>query len=247
MSAFYCSADWGIDKNPLTFYKRSLQKHTNLNKTMLTITPVSENALLCCHDGVADLSAQRKWWAFADAAARLPDVAESIIGMNNVTVFARPDADLHALADVLREQWSHTAAADFQGKHIEIPVHYGGEYGEDLAAVAAYHGITPAEVVARHTQPVYTVFMMGFQPGFPYLGGLPEHLHTPRRDVPRTQVAAGSVGIGGSQTGIYPFASPGGWQIIGRTELPLFRADAEPPALLAAGDTVSFTLASLTL
>lgn len=214
---------------------------------MFTLTPISENALICRHDGIADLSAQRRWWAFADAAARLPDSGESVVGMNNVTVFARPDADLDALADALHALWTRTEAADFQGKHIEIPVHYGGGRGEDLATVAAHHGITPEEVVARHTAPVYTVFMMGFQPGFPYLGGLPEHLHTPRRDVPRTQVAAGSVGIGGSQTGVYPFASPGGWQIIGRTELPLFQAAAEPPALLAAGDTVSFTVASFTL
>ncbi|UOP05033.2 5-oxoprolinase subunit PxpB [Conchiformibius kuhniae] len=212
---------------------------------MLTLTPVSENALLCQHDAAPDLAAQRRWWALANAADRLPEVAESVVGMNNLTVFVHDNACAHALADALNALWTQAEASDFQGKHVDIPVHYGGACGEDLAAVAAHHGISPAEVVARHTAPVYTVFMMGFQPGFPYLGGLPEHLHTPRRAVPRTQVAAGSVGIGGSQTGVYPFASPGGWQIIGRTELPLFNAAAEPPVLLAAGDTVSFVAASL--
>lgn len=89
--------------------------------------------------------------------------------------------------------------------------------------------------------------MMGFQPGFPYLGGLPENLHTPRRSQPRTKVPAGSVGIGGSQTGVYPFTSPGGWQLIGRTEMPLFNIEKTPPVLLQAGDNVRFVAESIHL
>ncbi|MDO5059299.1 MAG: 5-oxoprolinase subunit PxpB [Neisseria sp.] len=205
-----------------------------------TLVPVSENALVFTLPPPADLAKQQRLWAFADALQGFDGVAEVVVGMNNLSVFALPSVRLSALSDGIAALWETVRAADYQGRHVEIPVVYGGASGEDLAEVAAFHGITPEEVVRRHTEPVYTVFMMGFQPGFPYLGGLPEHLHTPRRAVPRTRVEAGSVGIGGSQTGVYPFASPGGWQIIGHTDLPLFRADQMPPTLLSAGDTVQF-------
>lgn len=202
-----------------------------------TLSYLNESALVFVLPPPADLLKQRRLWAFADALQNLAGVAEVVTGMNNVSVFAAPGACLEALADGMKTLWASVDAADYSGRHVDIPVVYGGE---DLAEVAAFHRISPQEVVRRHTEPVYTVFMMGFQPGFPYLGGLPEHLHTPRRAVPRTRVEAGSVGIGGSQTGVYPFTSPGGWQIIGHTELPLFCADKTPPALLAAGDTVRF-------
>ncbi|MDO4997494.1 MAG: 5-oxoprolinase subunit PxpB [Neisseria sp.] len=188
----------------------------------------------------AQIEQQRRLWAFADFLQQQNAVAEVVVGMNNLTVFACNSAHIAALSELMETSWHTIQAADYQGKHIEIPVQYGGEFGMDLAEVAEFHGITPEEVIARHTAPIYTVFMMGFQAGFPYLGGLPEHLHTPRRAVPRTQIAAGSVGIGGSQTGVYPFASPAGWQILGRTLLPLFDAQQSPPTLLSAGDTVQF-------
>lgn len=210
-----------------------------MNPIMLTIHAISEQALVCQLPPPAALDTQRRLWAFADALRSLPWAAEVVVGMNNVSVFVQA-ADLDSLHAPLQELWAQSQAGEHAGKHIDIPVCYGGECGEDLAEVAAFHGITPEEVVRRHTEPVYTVFMMGFQPGFPYLGGLPEHLHTPRRAVPRTQVAAGSVGIGGAQTGVYPFASPGGWQIIGHTDIPLFQPEAVPPTLLQAGDTVRF-------
>lgn len=127
----------------------------------------------------------------------------------------------------------------------EIPVCYGGAvYGPDLAQVAAYHHLTPEEVIALHTQAVYTVYMIGFAPGFPYLGGLPEQIATPRRETPRSRVPAGSVGIAGAQTGIYPSVTPGGWQLIGRTYLPLFDPDREPPSRLQVGDRVRFVAIS---
>jgi inhibitor of KinA len=122
-----------------------------------------------------------------------------------------------------------------------IPVCYGGEFGPDLNDVAAAHATTADTIIATHTEGLYTVAMIGFLPGFPYLEGLPPSLHTPRRATPRTAVPAGSVGIGGSSTGVYPFASPGGWQIIGRTPRALFSPTREPPALLQAGDRVRFT------
>ncbi len=123
---------------------------------------------------------------------------------------------------------------------IIIPVCYGGEFGPDLDVVANTHRTTAEVIVTAHTAGTYTVAMIGFLPGFPYLEGLAPALHTPRRAAPRTSVPAGSVGIGGGSTGVYPCASPGGWQLIGRTPRALFDARRTPPALLAPGDLVRF-------
>lgn len=123
---------------------------------------------------------------------------------------------------------------------MEIPVSYGGEHGPDLAEVAQHCGLEVTEVMTLHAKADYLVHAIGFAPGFSYLGGLPEKLQTPRRATPRPSVAAGSVGIGGAQTGIYPLTTPGGWQIIGRTPLTLFRATDAEPALLRVGDRVKF-------
>ncbi|MFC4182113.1 5-oxoprolinase subunit PxpB [Saccharococcus thermophilus] len=123
---------------------------------------------------------------------------------------------------------------------VVIPVCYGGEFGPDLEEVARFHGMTEDEVIAIHAQGRYRVYMIGFAPGFAYLGGLSPKIATPRRATPRTHVPAGSVGIAGNQTGVYPLATPGGWQIIGRTPLALFRPHHEEPSLLRAGDIVQF-------
>lgn len=123
---------------------------------------------------------------------------------------------------------------------VEIPVCYDAEFGPDLEEVARHAGLTPEEVVVRHAAASYWVNCIGFTPGFPYLSGLPMELVTPRRATPRTQVAAGSVAIGGAQAGIYPSVSPGGWNVIGRTPLRLFDVTREPPAQLALGDAVRF-------
>jgi KipI family sensor histidine kinase inhibitor len=123
---------------------------------------------------------------------------------------------------------------------VYIPTLYSGEYAPDLAFVAEHAGLTPEDVVSVHSGADYLVYMLGFTPGFPYLGGLSEALATPRLSTPRMETPAGSVGIAESQTGIYPVASPGGWRIIGRTPLRLFDPEREPPSLLAAGDHVRF-------
>ncbi len=123
---------------------------------------------------------------------------------------------------------------------VEIPVCYGGEFGPDLGTVADHCRKGAEEVAAIHAAADYLVHAIGFVPGFPYLGGLPESLCTPRRGTPRTRVPAGSVGIGGAQTGVYPIEAPGGWQVIGRTPIALFRPDREPAALLSAGNRVRF-------
>lgn len=123
---------------------------------------------------------------------------------------------------------------------IEIPVAYGGEHGPDLGAVAAFAGCSPAEVIERHAARTYRVYMLGFVPGFAYMGRVDARIAAPRHRVPRERVPAGSVGIAGEQTGVYPVASPGGWQLIGRTPAVMFSADRSQPSLLAAGDLVRF-------
>ncbi|HEY0506170.1 MAG TPA: 5-oxoprolinase subunit PxpB [Lysobacter sp.] len=127
-----------------------------------------------------------------------------------------------------------------EARTVEIPVVYGGEHGPDLQAAAAELGLTPDELVRRHAGGDYTVAMIGFAPGFPYLSGLDPALALPRLPTPRARVAAGSVGIGGAQTGLYPRESPGGWRLLGRTPLALFDPAREPPTLLRPGDRVRF-------
>lgn len=145
----------------------------------------------------------------------------------------------HRWPDLVRATFEHTRS-DHALRLIEIPVCYGGAFGPDIAEVARRGGMTEAEVAALHSEGMYDVHAIGFAPGFPYLGGLPEKLHTPRRATPRLNVPAGSVGIGGQQTGIYPQSSPGGWQLIGRTPRTLFDLHNEPPAVLRVGDRVKF-------
>lgn len=124
-------------------------------------------------------------------------------------------------------------------RRIEVPVRYGGE---DLEFVASYHHIRPREVIDIHASRDYTVYMMGFTPGFAYMGKLDDAIATPRLETPRTHVAAGSVGIAGAQTGIYPIDSPGGWRIIGRTSVRLFDLQSDQPFLFSPGDTVRFVI-----
>ena len=130
--------------------------------------------------------------------------------------------------------------ADEISRVITVPVSYGGEFGPDLEYVARHNGLSEEEVVAIHTSAPLRIYMLGFTPGFPYLGGLSERIAAPRLDVPRVKVPAGSVGVAGTQTGIYPMESPGGWRLIGRTPLKIFDPRAERPFLFAAGDYVQF-------
>lgn len=215
---------------------------------MLTIHHTSEQSLLCEIAPPAELAKQQRIWQIADQARNIANVQEVVVGMNNFTVYYDLFADSQPLIESLQSLWENYQPQSVKTPRcIEIPVHYGGEFGEDLFDVAQFHQTTPKEIIRRHTEPVYTVFMIGFQAGFPYLNGLPENLYTPRRDIPRTKVPAGSVGIGGSQTGIYPFTSPGGWQLLGRTDLALFDIQQSPPTLLSAGDNVRFVAESIQL
>ncbi|HEY2000045.1 5-oxoprolinase subunit PxpB [Paraburkholderia sp.] len=210
------------------------------------IFPLGDAALVCEAPAPATLECQRRVWAAAAAASGWPQVLEVVPGMNNLTIMFDPlEADRAALAQQLQAAWDAAGEAPAAGREVHIPVQYGGAFGPDLAAVADHAGLSAEEVVQRHAAGEYVVFFLGFQPGFAYLGGLEAALHTPRRPSPRLEVAAGSVGIGGAQTGIYPAASPGGWQLIGRTDVVLFDPAQNPPTLLQPGDRVRFTVAGI--
>ena len=145
------------------------------------------------------------------------------------------------LEAILRQYLGRLAQVQLpQPRQLEIPVCYGGQFGEDLDEVAALHGISPARVIELHTSVTYLVYFLGFVPGFAYLGELPEALATPRLASPRRSVPAGSVGIAGNQTGVYPFATPGGWRLIGRTPFEMFRPDRIDMSALSLGDRVRF-------
>ena len=137
-------------------------------------------------------------------------------------------------------QASVSAGGVSEPRCVLIPVLYGGDAGPDLEHVARHNRLSIKEVVEIHTGTQYRVYMLGFSPGFPYLGGMSERIETPRLDTPRTAIPAGSVGIAEKQTGVYPTESPGGWQLIGRTPLAFFDPSAEPPCLLEPGDFIRF-------
>ncbi|SFK98984.1 5-oxoprolinase subunit PxpB [Lysobacter sp. cf310] len=176
----------------------------------------------------------------ASAPAWLRDLVPAYASL---AVFFDPAAiDAERVREWLHDRLSGSAStmAVAAAREIEIPVVYGGEDGPDLVAAAAELGLTPQRLIERHAAGEYTVAMIGFAPGFPYLSGLDPALALPRLATPRTRVAAGSVAIGGAQTGIYPRDSPGGWRILGRTPLRLFDPAREPPTALLPGDRVRF-------
>lgn len=218
----------------------------------MDISPLGDAALLIELGGDIDHATLARVTA-AIAAVERADIAgitDIVAGYTSLAVHYDPVVVLHGAAgsaSVTMRAAVERALADAPqaapaspSRTVDIPVRYGGPDGPDLADVAALHGLTAAEVVAMHTAVTYTVHMIGFLPGFPYLGGLDPRLATPRRATPRTLVPAGSVGIGGAQTGVYPVDSPGGWHLIGRTPLDLFDVQRAEPALLRLGDRVRF-------
>ena len=214
----------------------------------------SEDALLLRFGESIDIALNAEVHAAARvlSAAELPGVLDVAPAYASILLrfdpAARADADggppherlEQALRAVLRNAPPPARATHDAGGLVEIPVCYGGEHGPDLEALAAHAGMEPGKAVARHGADVYTVAMLGFAPGFPYLLGLDPALHMPRRATPRTRVPAGSVAIGGAQTGIYPRELPGGWNLIGRTPLSLFDPRRGQPCLLAPADRVRF-------
>jgi len=190
----------------------------------------------------------------------IPGMVEYIPAYTTITIFYNPqelydwyqkhvgkereeelDSLYQVICNLIREQLNQaTIESTGVERTIEIPVCYGGELGPDLPDVAALNRLTEQEVIDIHVGGDYLVYMIGFAPGFPYIGGMSEQIAAPRRKSPRLSIPAGSVGIAGKQTGIYPMETPGGWQIIGRTPVRLFRPEDDPPSLLQAGDRVRF-------
>ena len=149
--------------------------------------------------------------------------------------------DYQDIIDKLKKMETHlNDTSNDKTRIIELPTVYGGEYGPDIEFVAKHNNLTVEEVIEIHSSTDYLLYMLGFTPGFGYLGGMSEKIETPRLQVPRTKIPAGSTGIAGKQTGIYPIDSPGGWQLIGRTPVKLYDPLAEPPVLLNAGDYIRF-------
>lgn len=208
----------------------------------MEIKPLGDSALIVrVGDSLGEvLSALRKL-----EAASLPGVRDIAPAFASVAVFfdspAHLQSSLETIEAALRGRHFKVAA---RKRLVEVPVCYEMEFAPDLALVAQHCGLPPNDVVTRHAAGRYDVRCVGFTPGFPFLGGLPAKLATPRRQQPRTAVPAGAVGIGGAQTGIYPLPSPGGWNIIGRTPLRLFDVAREPAALLCTGDKVRFVAIS---
>lgn len=187
------------------------------------------------------LASQQRIWGLAQRLMDFPDVKEVIPGMNNLTVLLDdPQRTAPDAVERLEKWWQESDALVPESRLVEIPVVYGGKGGPDLDGVARHTGMSARQVVECHSGAEYIVYFLGFQPGFPYLGGMPEILSTPRHSEPRLSVPAGTVGIGGSQTGIYPLITPGGWQLIGHTPQAMFDPDSRLPTLLRPGDRVRF-------
>lgn len=174
--------------------------------------------------------------------ARVNGVLEAVPTYRSLAIYYDPlTIDREALRAQVGTLYGSLGDQDDQTPRVvEVPTVYGGAYGPDLEFVARHSGLSPDEVIRLHTEPLYHVYMLGFMAGFPYLGDLVERLAVPRLSTPRLRVPAGSVGIGGRQTGIYPIESPGGWRIIGRTSLCLFDPSAEVPTPILPGDKVRF-------
>ena len=208
------------------------------------IVPAGDAALMVFFDQKVDpgINLRVHHLAYRLDRHRIPGSGEVVPAYASLTLHYDPllinYADIH---DWVRENIASLAEANPPvPRTIKVPTVYGGAYGPDLAFVAEYHRLSIEEVIQLHSEAVYMVYMMGFSPGFAYLGGLAADLATPRLENPRIRVPAGSVGLAGSQTGIYPIDSPGGWRLIGYTPLKLFNYLVDPPAVLMPGDKVRF-------
>jgi KipI family sensor histidine kinase inhibitor len=204
----------------------------------IRIHPLGDTALLAELGTRLDTALNTRAIALAAALRKRRDVRQAMAGYASVTVHFDPDQTTQdALGAAIKRLAAKRPPMAEPGRLHRIPVAYDGP---DLASVAARLDLTTEQVAQIHARPIYRVFLVGFVPGWAYLGPLPEELELPRRHVPRTQVPAGSVAIAGRQSGIYPLPTPGGWHLIGRTSVKLFLPDSDPPCLFRAGDRVKF-------
>ncbi|WP_337134340.1 5-oxoprolinase subunit PxpB [Priestia megaterium] len=227
-------------------------------KASAVISPLGDSALvLTFGDSIQyDIHKQIKTCKDSIELNPFPGFIECVPAFTNLTIFYNPLEVVAAVKKKEKKEFvspfevvSSIIQSKLENEHTEkeldhrtvsIPVCYGGEYGPDLEYVARHHNLTTEEVISIHSEGEYLAYMIGFAPGFPFLGGLSERIATPRRSSPRTSIPAGSVGIAGMQTGVYPISTPGGWQLIGQTPIKLFLPEQNPPSLLQAGDIVKF-------
>jgi KipI family sensor histidine kinase inhibitor len=204
----------------------------------MRIQPMGDTALLAELSTRLDTAVNTRAIALATALKRRRDVRQAIAGYASVTVQFDPEQATHeSLTAAIKRLAAKRPPMDEPGRLHRIPVTYDGP---DIAEVGERLQLARDKIMEIHTRPIYRVFLVGFVPGWAYLGPLPEELALPRREVPRTQVPAGAVAIAGRQTGIYPLPTPGGWHLIGRTNVRLFLPDSDPPCLFRAGDRVKF-------
>jgi len=212
------------------------------SRVRVRVYPLGDTALFAELGTRLDTALNTRAIALAAALQKRRDVRRAVAGHGAVTVQFDPDQISHdALASAIRRLATKRPPVEEPGRLHRIPVVYDGP---DLEAVARERGLAPQQVVEIHGRPIYRVFLVGFVPGWAYMGPLADELVLPRRAIPRTRVPAGSVAIAGQETGIYPFASPGGWHLIGRTSVRLFLPDSDPPSLFRTGDRVKFFAAS---
>jgi KipI family sensor histidine kinase inhibitor len=201
--------------------------------------PIGDAAMVIYLGSRIDTALNSRCHALAAALRKRPGVRETAAGYASVTVHFDPErTSLTAIRAAAGRLLKEKPRVGPSGRLHRIPVTYDGP---DLDEAAAALGLPVAELVRLHTAPIYRVFMVGFVPGWAYLGPLPQSLQLPRRRVPRTSVPAGSVAIAGEQTGVYPLPTPGGWHLLGRTDVRMFLPDSDPPSLLRPGDRVKFT------
>ena len=202
------------------------------------VWPLGDAALLVELGTRIDTALNARCHALAEALEKRSGVREALAGYSTVTVHYDPDrTSFAAIRSAVTRLLAAKPRVGPSGRLHRIPVAYDGP---DLAESAELLKISVPELVALHSKPIYRVFMVGFVPGFAYLGPLPPALALPRRRVPRTHVPAGSVAMAGEQTGVYPLPTPGGWHLLGRTQMPMFLPDNDPPSLLRPGDRVKF-------
>ena len=208
------------------------------------IKPFGDSALLANWESVIDEDVHREVLRFARFVEDRfsEEILETVPAYSSVAIYCASPSMRDPLLSRILDTWiGHKEIVSPDGSFlVEVPVCYDEEFALDIRRVADFHGISEDTVIALHSQPVYKVYFTGFLPGFPYLGGLDERLHTPRLETPRPRVAMGAVGIGGQQTGVYTQPSPGGWNIIGRSPLHFFTPEKTPHTIVKAGDFLRF-------
>lgn len=209
----------------------------------MNIKQFSENALTIYMGDDVDAQVNRQLVSLKNEieSLELEGVEEIVISYTSLIIYYDLfKADVAAIeAGVNDIDTKALLKGEFEYKIVEIPVCYGGDYGPDIGSFSE-DGLSTEDVIEMHSNKEYIVYMLGFMPGFPYLGGLDEKLHKGRLETPRVRIPAGSVGIGGKQTGMYPFESPGGWNLLGRTPVPLFDGRRDEPILYQAGDRIVY-------